>query len=284
MENNQLFLFEVPSATRSNAAIPAALNPPIKWAGGKRWLVPQLGKLWNDHSARRLVEPFCGAAAVTLGLRPQRALLNDINPHLINLHRHLQRGLTIDLPMEYDKEIFYRARNRFNRLVSYPHDDGKERASLFYYLNRTCFNGLCRFNRNGGFNVPFGRHEHVEYRRDFSEYRAAYCGMAFTVGDFQEVALESGDFVYADPPYDGDESAFTGYAGTPFNWDDQVRLIRWLAGHQGPVVASNLATERVLALYCDHGFDLEIIEGPRRISRTGDRTPAREMLATKGLN
>ncbi|MDT7924708.1 MAG: DNA adenine methylase, partial [Chlorobiota bacterium] len=67
------------------------LEPPLKWAGGKRWLVPYIRRLWAAHRHRRLVEPFCGGLSVTLGLQPERALLNDINPHLINFFRWLQR-------------------------------------------------------------------------------------------------------------------------------------------------------------------------------------------------
>ena len=71
----------------------APLKPPLKWAGGKRWLVPQLMPLWRPFSQRRLVEPFCGALAVTLGLTPERALLNDRNPHLIHFLAWIKRGL-----------------------------------------------------------------------------------------------------------------------------------------------------------------------------------------------
>ena len=72
---------------------PAALRPPLKWAGGKRWQVPHLQPVWELHWDRRLVEPFCGGLAVTLGLTPSRALLNDANPHLINFYAQLRRGL-----------------------------------------------------------------------------------------------------------------------------------------------------------------------------------------------
>ena len=79
------------------------LTPPLKWAGGKRWLVPTLLPLWQPYAQRQLVEPFVGGMAVTLGLQPVRALLNDTNPHLMNFYRWLQRGLVIDLPMENDQ-------------------------------------------------------------------------------------------------------------------------------------------------------------------------------------
>src|SRR5919201_1435691 len=96
---------------------PATLRPPLKWAGGKRWQLPHLQPIWEQHSHRRLVEPFCGGLAVTLGLMPHDALLNDANPHLINFYRWLQNGLCIDVPMDNDETLFYRHRERFNRLL-----------------------------------------------------------------------------------------------------------------------------------------------------------------------
>src|SRR5436189_1505348 len=93
------------------------LSPPLRWAGGKRWLVPHLKKLWTGYQDRRLVEPFCGGLAVTLGLSPQQALLNDLNPHLINFYRHLQRGLQATIPMKNDADLYYAHRTRFNELI-----------------------------------------------------------------------------------------------------------------------------------------------------------------------
>src|SRR5438270_852490 len=90
------------------------LTPPLKWAGGKRWLVPHLLRLWAPHADRRLVEPFVGGMAVTLGLLPERALLNDGNQHLINFYRWLQRGLLTQAEMANDPEVFYRQRGWFN--------------------------------------------------------------------------------------------------------------------------------------------------------------------------
>src|SRR5256885_242884 len=89
------------------------LRPPLKWAGGKRWQLPYLRILWQQHSHRRLVEPFAGGLAVTLGLRPSSALLNDINPHVINFYLYLKAGLQIDLPMVNSRTSYARNRNRF---------------------------------------------------------------------------------------------------------------------------------------------------------------------------
>jgi DNA adenine methylase len=191
----------------------AALRPPLKWAGGKRWQIPHLRPLWKPHAQRRLVEPFCGGLAVALGLAPATAFLNDANPHLINFCRWLQRGLRTDMPMENDEGMFYRHRERFNAILSANEGDSADAAALFYYLNRTGFNGLCRFNRQGAINVPFGQY----------------------------------------------------------------------ARHRGPVVLVNQATSRVEALYQKLGYRVRFLEAPRRISCTGDRRPAREIIGTRNI-
>ena len=264
----------------SSLAQTAAPRPPLKWAGGKRWQVPHLRPLWEPHHRRRLVEPFCGGLAVALGLSPERALLNDANPHLINFYRWLQRGLTIDLAMANDERAFYRHRDRFNALLEAGQGESAEAAALFYYLNRTGYNGLCRFNSRGSFNVPFGRYARIGYTRDFSAYRAAFEGWTFTVGDLASVPIEPGDFVYADPPYDVE---FTHYSKGGFSWDDQERTAAWLAKHRGPVVLVNQATERIEALYRRLGYRVTFLDAPRRISCNGDRTPAREIVGSRNL-
>lgn len=257
---------------------PVTMRPPLKWAGGKRWQVPYLRPIWLGHAHRRLVEPFCGGLAVTLGLSPRRALLNDANPHLIAFYRWVQRGLTITLPMENDEDLFYAHRDRFNRLLASGQGDTREAAGLFYYLNRTGFNGLCRFNRADQFNVPFGRYARISYVRDFTPYRAVLAHWSFTHGDVSGLALEDDDFVYADPPYDVE---FTAYAKGGFSWSDQERTAERLATHPGPVVLVNQATPRIEALYGRLGYTIAYLRGPRRISCTGDRTPAREVIATR---
>lgn len=258
----------------------ACLRPPLKWAGGKRWQLPHIRPLWRAHAHRRLVEPFCGGLAVTLGLRPEQAVLNDINPHLINFYAWLRRGLTIDLPLRNSRVTYDRYRNRFNGLLESGQENSREAASLFYYLNRTGYNGLCRFNRQGGFNVPFGRHNRIDYVRDFAGYRGGFRNWTFLNVDFERVPVEPRDFIYADPPYD---VPFTSYAKEGFGWDDQVRTAEWLARHGGPVVLSNQATPRIVALYRKLGFSLKFLQAPRLISCNGDRTPAREVLATKNI-
>ena len=260
--------------------MPALLRPPLKWAGGKRGQLPHLRPLWAPHAHRRLVEPFAGGLAVAIGLMPQRALLNDANPHLINFYHWLQRGLRVTIPMANDKALFYQHRDRFNALLAEGRQATAEAAGLFYYLNRTGYNGLCRFNSKGQFNVPFGRYTRINYVTDFSGYCEPFGAWTFTSGDFQDMPLDDDDFVYADPPYD---VPFTQYSRGGFSWDDQVRTATWLATLRSPVVLVNQATARVEDLYRSLGFTVSFLEAPRRIDCTGNRTPAREILGTRNL-
>jgi DNA adenine methylase len=254
------------------------LKPPLKWAGGKRWLAPHLKPIWEANASRRYVEPFCGGLAVALGLQPRHALLNDVNPHLINFYAQVQTGLKMSLPVRNDEKLFYRHRERFNQLIRKGRAQTPEAAQLFYYLNRTGFNGLCRFNKSGDFNVPFGTYKSINYATDFSEHTAAFRQWQFSNLDIEALEFAAGDFIYADPPYDVE---FTTYSAGGFSWHDQVRTAELLAKHDGPVVISNQATPRIIELYESRGFELTYLDGPRRISCTGDRTAAREVLAMK---
>jgi len=257
-----------------------SVSPPLKWAGGKRWQLPYLRGYWRRENHRRLVEPFCGGLAVTLGLMPQQALLNDVNPHLINFYCWLKRGLRISIEMRYEEPLFYRHRSRFNELLRTSKHETREAASLFYYLNRTAYNGLCRFNQSGEFNVPFGKYSKINYRGVFSEYQGLFDGWQFSTGRFDRLKLRRNDFIYADPPYDVE---FTQYSKGGFSWEDQILTAQLLAKHDGPVILSNQATRRIVELYKDLGYKLIKLDAPRRISCTGDRTRAKEVLALRNL-
>ena len=261
-------------------AIAGNAKAPLKWAGGKRWLVPHLLAYWAKHSAARYVEPFCGGLSAALGLQPRHALLNDSNPHLINFYQQVQRGLALSIEMRNEEKFFYRHRERLNELIAGNAFRSAEAAQLFYYLNRTCFNGLCRFNRSGEFNTPFGKHKSINYATDFAELKAALRDWKFSNVDATRLKLRANDFVYADPPYDVE---FTTYSAGGFDWGDQVRVAEWLAAHAGPVILSNQATDRIVKLYRKLGFTLRFLDGPRRISCNGDRTAAREVLAMKNV-
>jgi DNA adenine methylase len=268
------------------AAARPDLAPPLKWAGGKRWLLPSLKTLWSPHAHRRLVEPFAGGLSVALGLRPQQALLNDVNPHLVNFYRHLQQGLEVTVPMDFDPDVYYARRKAFNALIDRDEalegPTSKRAAMLFYYLNRHCYNGICRFNGKGRFNTPIGRFVNPKYDLDLRPYAAALAGWTFSAVDFAKVKLKPGDFVYADPPYD---AAYTGYSAGGFSSDDQRRLAEMLAKHDGPVVLSNNATPAMMELYEELDFDTSRQEwAPRMIKFRGKPLRVKEVLATRNLD
>ena len=260
-----------------------SLASPLKTPGGKRWLIPTLERLYAPHRTRRLVEPFCGGMSVALGLRPERALLADANPHLITFWRRLRDPAPFVVEMIHERARYDQARRDFNTMVSTAGQRFDPLVGeLFYYLNRSCFNGVIRVNRAGEFNVPFGRYKTVTYRRDFSEYVPVLKAWEIRYLDFRLLKIAPDDFVYLDPPYD---AGFTQYTAEGFDWEDQVALAERFAEHTGPVVASNAATDWVLKLYHRLGFHITIIDGPRSVSRNGaGRQPAKEMLATKNLD
>ena len=254
----------------------AAIDTPLlKWAGGKRRMVDSIRPFWMMSKATRLVEPFCGALSIALGLAPKKALLNDVNFHLINLYWHIQDGLKITL--ELDPKRFYEYRDRFNNQAN---PASVESAQLFYYLLRSAHSGLCRFNSNGKFNVPRQKGELVY--PSVVPYTSVFQGWQFACGDFEELKIRKHDFVYADPPYDSldGKDSFTSYFGT-FGWQDQERLADWLSRLPCPVLASNHDTERIRSLYEAHGFSVAPINSHRGINSTGDRAKAEELLFWK---
>lgn len=257
-----------------------SIKPPLKWAGGKRWIVPHLLPIWEKYKDQRLVEPFAGGLAVTLGLMPKKAWVNDINPHVMNFYGQLKKGFAIDIKLQNSESVFYKNRATFNQLLKDGKGNTEQAAELFYYLNRTDFNGLCRFNSKGEFNVPFGKYKTINYVRDFLEFKKTFKDWKFTSIDFEKMKLEPGDFVYADPPYD---VPFTQYSAGGFSWEDQVRTAEWLAKHPGPVVLSNQATDRILKLYKKLGFKTKTLEAPRMINCNGNRDKALEVLATRNI-
>ena len=257
------------------------LTPFLKWAGGKTWLAPKLAEMYEPYcNTHTWVEPFCGSLGATLGVMPKRAVLSDSNSPLINLYHQIDKGMSSSNYWN-SKEQFEDIKRRFNL---YQFND-EFSAKAFYYLNRTCFNGLCRFNQKGEFNVGYGKYKNPKLDHDFSIYRDAFTEWDFFNSCYGDTLMLLKDFyhrqhfIYADPPYDG---GFTGYSGT-FTWDDQVNLAEMLAGLDSPVVASNKATDRVIDLYKSLGFAIEYIEAPRRIACNGDRKPVTEMLATKNI-
>ena len=208
-------------------------------------------------------------------------LLADANPHLINLFHAIQEGKLLRAPYGNDAEHYYEARDAFNRLIEKgikTVTQQRKAASLFYYLNRHCFNGLIRFNSKGGFNAAFGRYKTVWYE-DLSSYQDVLHAWDFKNQGYMDTLAEvrPTDFVYVDPPYD---KTFTQYSKGGFTWDDQLRLAERCAELDCPVVVSNSGTDRIQSLYKGLGFQLKTVSVPRRISCDGNRDAAIEIIAT----
>ncbi len=273
-----------PAVRAASEPGPSRLTPMLKWAGGKGWQVPLIRPLWAPYRRRRYVEPFAGGLAMAFALEPRKALVNDVNDFLIDFYANVAGGMgwtcaTPDIKLEHDEKLFYRHRAHFNRIASVRSLE-RDASMLFYYLNRSGFNGLCRFNQRGEFNVPFGRYKTVNYNTITPRHGLLLAQWGLVSCDFELLSLNAGDFIYADPPYDG---GFSDFSKEGFAWEDQVRCAEWVAKHKGPAVLVNLATPRIVKLYRALKFDVRYVQGPRRISSAGGRTPEREILATRGL-
>lgn len=226
-----------------------------------------------------------GGASVPLGLADlfDRVIINDINPHLINLYNCIQvENLTSSpIGLGNNSEDFYRGRCQFNIGIDRGEIQGGEMAGLFYYLCKTGYNGLCRLNRSGGYNTPFGHYKSINYATDFKEFAATVEDWSISKLDFELVSIGEPAFIYADPPYWG-KGVFTGYASEPFGWDEQVRLAGWLAEQPGIKVASNYPDPAIIDLYRNHGFEIEIVSARCNVAaHAAARGDREEMLAIK---
>lgn len=238
-----------------------SLAPPfLRWVGGKTRLLPILRAALPK--GYRLIEPFVGSGAVFLGTRYERYLLNDANPDLINLFGWLQRDcerfLRFARPLflceHPDEDVYARTRSAFN-------DAGPgslERAILFLWLNKTCFNGICRYNGKGEFNVPRGDDKGplvLPEREIRAFHRKAQIAM-FTAGDFETAIAKArdGDVVYCDPPYvpRSATASFTKYAQNDFGEAQHIALAeacRAAAARGALVVLSNSDTPLTREIY-----------------------------------
>ncbi|MFB1115642.1 Dam family site-specific DNA-(adenine-N6)-methyltransferase [Dickeya dadantii] len=211
------------------------IRPFIKWAGGKTRVLPDLLPLLPAE-ADCLIEPFVGGASVFLNTSYRRYVLADINADLINLYRVAARRHD-DLIL-YARELFAHGNNaaaytdnrtRFNSL---PPAASVEKAALFLYLNRHCFNGVCRYNKSGAFNVPFGKYSQPYFPEDeirqFAK-KAAATPAIFISAPFNvtlSMFAERGTAIYCDPPYlpASDTANFTQYHSGGFTAADHQAL------------------------------------------------------------
>jgi DNA adenine methylase len=210
-----------------------SMRSALKWAGGKKKIVSEIASLLPKKGKTRLVEPFVGGGSVFLNLDFDEYLLMDMNQDLINLFNIIKNQPTkfiADAQKFFNgnsnqPETYYEFRRQFNQS-----SDKYERSLLFLYLNRHGYNGLCRYNKSGGYNVPFGRYKHPYFPAKELEYFSEKAQKAtFMQGDFATAfsQLRADDVVYCDPPYSpiNRTSNFTAYAGNSFTDEDQLRLV-----------------------------------------------------------
>jgi DNA adenine methylase len=262
-------------------------KPFLKWAGGKRRLVSKLVALIGPlHEGSTYFEPFLGSGAVFFALQPPRAVLSDLNPALVESYRVVKSrppelcALLETLPPRPTRDQYYTTRERFNEILSQRTSltvkEQLELASLFIWLNHTCFNGLYRVNRTGLFNVPMGSspdpHIFDESTIQIAARALRSSQTELHCSDYRKVLSRArdGDRVYLDPPYESPPSSpgFTDYTSSGFSPDDQTRLAEFvgeLAERGVRVVLSNSNFPRVRALY--KRYTIHLVTSSRSISR-----------------
>lgn len=263
------------------------IKPFLKWAGSKYKIIDKITT--SLPSGDRLIEPFIGSGAVFLNTNYSEYIVADSNADLINLYNcvkdqgidFIQSAKQLFNQQNNQAESFYDLRMEFNST-----EDINRKASIFVYLNRHCFNGLCRYNGSGKFNVPFGRYIKPTFPElEMINFFHKSQSVEFKVADFIDTMnlAKSGDVIYCDPPYVPltKTSNFTNYTKADFTLEHQRQLseIALALMERGiSVVISNHDTEFTRLIYADAKIDY--FEVQRFISsNAGNRIKAPELLA-----
>jgi DNA adenine methylase len=234
-------------------------RPFLKWAGNKYRVMDEIHKMLPAEG-ERLIEPFAGSAAVFLNTDYKRYLITDSNPDLIHLYNYLKKEGRDFIrycrhyftPQNNTPEKYYYLRDQFNNTTN-----TRKRSALFIYLNRHGYNGLCRYNSNGGFNVPFGRYKAPYFPQKEMEFFSSKAKKAtFRVASFETTLAKAkpGDIVYCDPPYVAlsGSANFTSYHTGGFSEAQQIELVdsaKQVAAKGIPVLISNHKTEFTDKIY-----------------------------------
>lgn len=266
------------------------MRPFLKWAGGKYRLIERIqAKL---PPGERLLEPFSGSCALSINSTYHHYWLNDINNDLICVYQTIQKEgpSFIEFCGSYftgkanTPEKYYALRKQFN-----AEKDLRTKSALFIYLNRHGYNGLCRYNASGEFNVPFGKYKKPYFpEKELLYFYEKFKQATFSSLDFEEMMMRAkpGDVIYCDPPYIplNTTSNFTEYSSGGFGMEDQVRLAKVamkLARKGIKTVISNHYNDFIIDTY--RNAQIEIFPVRRFISCDGDnRNPVDEVLAVFG--
>ena len=281
------------------------VQPFLKWAGGKRQLLPEIKKFLPREKFNRYFEPFVGAGAVVLELQHRKVVINDFNAELVNCYQVIKDkpAALIKLSKIYQEKHskpFFLGLRELDRTPSFKQLSDVQRAARIIYLNKTCFNGLFRVNSQGQFNVPFGDYENPRIVdepliRAVSEYLNK-AQVEIKQGDFADAVKKAkkNDFIYLDPPYDpvSDTASFTGYSLNSFGKNEQIRLRDLcddLSDRGCKILLSNSSTQFIKDLYAGPRYEIVEVSANRNINAVGSgRAKISELLiynkyAPKGL-
>lgn len=251
-------------------------KPILKWAGGKTQLLPSLlPKIPEKYG--RYIEPFFGGGALFFALQPENAIIADSNPELINMYRQVAANVEEVIAnlkkYENSSEIFYSVRS-----LNWQTLPPAEAAARTIYLNRTCFNGLYRVNRQGEFNVPYGKYSNPKICDEENLLAASSVlkKAEIVCGDYLLVLehyAKAGDFIFLDPPYlpISENSDFKRYTKEQFYEDDHIELskmVKVLQERGCEIILTNSNHPLVHELYAP--YDIEIVQTKRHISCHGD--------------
>jgi len=255
----------------------AKIHPFLKWPGGKRWLISKHRRFFPTQF-RHYYEPFLGSGAVFFTLRPSKATLSDTNAELINLFLVMRNqpaqlaNLMIEHQEKHSNAYYYQTRDM-------NCTDEVQAAGRLLYLNRTCYNGMYRVNRNGHFNVPIGTKSNCIFDIDmFSMYSELLKNIELKTCDFEDVIVRAGagDLIFSDPPYtiSHNQNSFIKYNEKLFSWNDQIRLHNVLSDAKTrgvAILATNACFAQLKSLYEESGFYVIELDRHSVISGKADK-------------
>ena len=270
----------------------SSVAPFVKWAGGKRQLIPQIRERmpekYNDY-----YEPFVGGGAVIFDLLPANALINDINKALINTYRTIcnepdaflkeVNGLDNDM-WEDGKKYYYSIREHYNdKLMRSEYD--VELAALFVFINKHCFNGLYRVNGKGLFNVPYNNSRRVSVDEDVIIATSEYLrGVTIIDVDFEQACknAKKGDFVFIDSPYAPlNPTSFESYTKEGFDIESHKRLAKLydeLTARGCYCMLTNHNTELINELYGNKDYKIDVVSVKRMINSDASNRVGEEVI------
>lgn len=255
-------------------------SPFVKWVGGKRSVVQQLSERVKGVSIKHYCEPFVGGGALFFQLQPSNACISDINLPLITAYtavrdtvgdviRHLKRHRR-----NHSKEYYLKMRKRLS-----TESNRAKVGAIFIYLNKTCYNGLYRVNRSGGFNVPMGSYKNplILDGDNLRNCSAVLQGVKIEQKSFVQIKPKKNTLYYLDPPYHG---AYSQYDGSGFSEDDHRKLADLCAeiDRAGSYfLLSNSDTPLIRSLYS--GYDIGVVRANRSVScKAHQRAKKKELV------